>query len=140
MSAWLTIEVQHGGLSAEGWRRAHGERLIEAAVTNGASEWVWHSPSWGVILELAFRDEESRDAFRGLPAVTAALDATPDPVLGLYVYPGRGGGATAGVPRRPRPAPAVGEAEVDEPHDEFLDLTDQPAGDDQPSQLAPSSK
>jgi len=122
MDFWLTIEVQHGEIPADGWRRAHGERLIEAALTNGAKDWSWHTPRWGVILELEFSDDEARDGFRDLPAVTAALDAVPDPVLGLLVYPGRGGGSGAGKPRRPRPAPVAGAAEQDEPRGQLLDL------------------
>ena len=122
MGFWLTIEIQHGQIRADGWRRVHGESLIEAAVTNGAQSWEWHTPRWGLILELEFGGEEARDEFRNLPAVTAALDAVPDPVFGLLVYPGRGGGSGAGMPRRPRPAPAAGTAEVDEPRDQFVDL------------------
>lgn len=122
MAFWLTIEVQHGEIPADGWRRAHEELLIEAAVTNGARDWTWHTPRWGVILELKFRDEAARNAFRELPAVVAALDAVPDPVFGLLVYPGRGGGSGAGKPRRPRPAPVAGTAAVDEPRNQFLDL------------------
>ena len=124
MAFWLTIEVQHGGIPADGWRRAHGESLIEAAVTNGARDWKWHTPEWGVILELKFRHERARDAFRELPAVVAALDAVPDPVFGLLVYPGHGGGSGAGKPRQPRPAPVAGAAAV-EPRNEFLDLAQQ---------------
>jgi hypothetical protein len=122
MAYWLTIEVQHGEIPADGWRRAQGELLIEAAVTNGARDWTWHTPRWGVILELKFRDEKARNAFRELPAVVAALDAVPDPVFGLLVYPGRGGGSGAGKPRRPRPAPIAGAAAVEEPRSQFLDL------------------
>ncbi|MDN5761837.1 MAG: hypothetical protein L0H41_05915 [Microlunatus sp.] len=123
MAFWLTIEVQNGDMiSANEWRRARGEALIEAAVTNGAQDWQWHTPRWGVILELMFADEEARNAFRELPGVVAALDAVPDPVLGLHVYPGRGGGSGASKPRRPRPAPMAGAAEAEEPRDEFLDL------------------
>ncbi len=122
MAFWLTIEVQHGEIPADAWRRAHGESLIEAAVTNGARHWEWHTPRWGVILQLRFRDEQARDEFRQLPAVVAALDAVPDPLSGLLVYPGRGGGSGAGKPRRPRPAPLAGAAEVDEPRDQFLEL------------------
>ena len=59
-------------------------------------------PPWGVMLELKFGDEEARNAFRELPALTAALDAVPDPVFGLLVYPGRGGASGAGKTRRPR--------------------------------------
>lgn len=122
MAFWLTIEVQDGEVPAAGWRRAHGDSLTEAAVTNGANHWEWHTATWGVILEVRFRKEEARNAFRQLPAVIAALDAAPDPVFGLFVYPGRGGGSAAGEPRRPRPAPVAGAAEADEPRDQFLDL------------------
>jgi hypothetical protein len=122
MAHWLTIEVQHGEIPADGWRRSYGESLLEAALTNGAQDWEWHAPRWGLILELKFRDEQARNAFRGLPAVIAALDAVPDPVFGLLVYPGRGGGSGAGKPRRPRPSPIAGAAEVEEPRDQFLDL------------------
>src|SRR5687768_2584582 len=112
MGFWLTIEVQHGDIPADGWRRAHGEWLIEAAVTNRATRWMWHTPRWGVILELQFADEEARNRFRELPAVVAALDAVPDPIFGLLVYLGRGGGSGAGKPRQPRPAPVAGSAEA----------------------------
>lgn len=122
MAFWLTIEVQNGGSPAAAWRRAHGESLIEAALTNGARGWKWHEPRWGVILELKFRDEAARDSLRELPAIIAALDAVPDPVFGLLVYPGRGGGSGAGKPRTPRPAPVAGAVEVDEPSDQFVEL------------------
>jgi hypothetical protein len=122
MAFWLTIEVQHGATPADAWRRAHGEALIEAAVTNGAVHWEWHTTQWGLILELEFRDEQARNAFRELPAAIAALDAVPDPVLGLLVYPGRGGGSGAGKPRRPRPAPIAGAAEAEEPREQFIEL------------------
>ena len=122
MSFWLSIEVKDAETPANGWRRAHGESLIEAALTNGARNWEWHTARWGLILELEFRHEQARDAFRELPAVIAALDAAPDPVFGLFVYPGRGGASGAGKPRRPRPVPAAGAAEADEPRDQFLDL------------------
>lgn len=122
MGSWLTIEITHGDIPADGWRRAHEESLLEAALTNGAKHWRWHTPRWGLILELKFRDDAARDRFRALPAVTAALDAVPDPVFGLLVYPGRGGGSGAGKPRRPRPAPITGAAELTVPRDQFLAL------------------
>lgn len=128
MSAWLTIEVQNGATSGEDWRRAHGRFLIEAAVTNGAVEWIWHHPLWGVIVEVEFAEESVRDAFRHLPAVTAALDAVPDPVVGLLVYPGRGGGSAASVPRLPRPDPAHDAAAREEPFEELLELEVDEAG------------
>ncbi|MGH3444083.1 MAG: hypothetical protein ACRDPB_01790 [Nocardioidaceae bacterium] len=123
MSSWLTIEVYDDEVPASGWRRAHGDALLEAALTNGARNWNWHETRWGVILEVKFADEAARDRFRELPAVTAALDAVPDPVAGLLVYPGRGGGSGATRPRRPRPAPRAGAAQAEEPRDVFADLS-----------------
>jgi hypothetical protein len=54
-----------------------------------------------VVFEVLFETGEQWLAFRNLPAVRAALDAVPDPVSGLLVYRGRGGGAGALKPRRP---------------------------------------
>ena len=108
MDHWLTIEVFDGESTASLWRLAHGDALTEAALTNGAEQWVWHEHRWGVVLEIEFSTEERRDAFRSLPVVTAALDAVPDPARGLLVYPGRGGGAGSRMPRRPRPLPMAG--------------------------------
>lgn len=108
MDHWLSIEIFDGEYPARSWRRAHGDYLTEAAITNGALRWKWHKHSWGVVLEVEFSDEQQRDRFRDLPAVCAALDAVPDPVSGLLIYPGRGGGSGTRVPRRPRPLPMSG--------------------------------
>jgi hypothetical protein len=55
--------------------------------------------------------------------VRAALDGVPDPVDGLLIYRGRGGGAGEREPRRPKPAldsaAAALPASADEP---YLDL------------------
>ena len=66
-----------------------------------------------------FDTDERLERFRHLPAVRAALDDVPDRVHGLLVYRGRGGGADALVPRRPRPAPVAGAAPlpITEPHE-----------------------
>jgi hypothetical protein len=111
VAEWLTIEV----LDAEGspasiWQRAHGNDLVEAAVTHGALYWEWHALRWGVVLELVFADDDALERYRALPTVGAALDAVPDRVNGLLVYRGRGGGAGAAVPRRPRPIPLADAA------------------------------
>jgi hypothetical protein len=133
---WLSIEVFDDAFPAVAWRDAHERFLVEAAVTNSASYWEWHVHRWGVVLELAFEDEQRRDAFRDLPAVIAALDAVPDPVNGVLVYPGRGGGSGASVPRRPRPAPAAGAVQLPEPDDEpLLHL----APEEEPVYVAPES-
>jgi hypothetical protein len=115
---WLTFEVVDADVPASGWRSAHGEGLVEAAVTGGAVYWEWHETRWGVVLELAFPDDERLDRYRRLPAVVAALDAVPDPAHGLAVYRGRGGGSGARVPRRPRPRPVAGAAAWPPPDEE----------------------
>ena len=57
-------------------------------------------------VEFTFEDERRRDAFRQAPVLLAALDAVPDPVNGVLVYPHRGGGSGSRQPQgshsRPR--------------------------------------
>lgn len=118
MDLW-TIEVADGRAdSAASWRRAHGERLTEAAVTHGAKEWTWVVRDWGVLLEVCFADESDWLRFRSTPAVQAALDAAPDPVRGIWVYRGRGGSDGSPVPRRPRPIRSADGAPIPEPDPE----------------------
>lgn len=100
-----TIEVLDGEPSAQRWRDAYGDALVEAAGTNLVADWRWTVHPWGVALELGFHDEDHWVRFRSLPVVRAALDAVPDRVAGLLIYSGRGGSSGAMVPRRPRPAP-----------------------------------
>lgn len=104
MGNWLTIGVRHGAISADRWRRVQGESLIEVAVTNGALCWQWHALRWGVILEIGFADEAARDGFRILPAVTAALDAVPDPVNVSWSSQAAVAGRERGGHADPRPA------------------------------------
>lgn len=112
---WWSIEVLDSSAGpARAWQDAHGGALTEAAITNGAYDWNWHQHSWGVLFEIAFAGDERWPAFRGLPAVRAALDAVPDPVNGLLIYPGRGGSAASGQPRRPRPIAGAGAAPLPE--------------------------
>ena len=86
---WWSIEVLDGPRGpARAWRDAVGEALVEAAVTHGAYQWEWHTHHWGVLFEIAFRGDERWAAYRGLPLVSAALDAVPEPVAGLFVHPG----------------------------------------------------
>ena len=113
---WITVEVFDGETSAAGWARAWRDRLIEAAVTGGAAVyWDEHAHRWGVVLEFAFDDDRNRDAFRQAPVLLAALDAVPDPVNGVLVYPHRGGGSGSRQPRRPRPLRSGGAAELPVP-------------------------
>ncbi|TQN37602.1 hypothetical protein FHU33_4262 [Blastococcus colisei] len=109
---WITVEVFDGATSAAAWARVWHDRLIEAAVTGGAVFWDEHEHRWGVVLEFTFDDEPRRDAFREAPVLLAALDAAPDPVNGVLVYPHRGGGAGSRQPRRPRPVLGSGAVEL----------------------------
>ena len=77
--------------------------------------WDDHVHHWGVVLEFAFHAEAARDRFRQHPAVLAALDAVPDLVNGVLVYPHRGGGSGSRVPRRPRPLLGSDAAALPEP-------------------------
>jgi hypothetical protein len=63
-----------------------------------------------VLLEIAFASDERWQMFRDLPVVRAALDAVPDPVNGLLIYPGRGGSSGRVQPRRPKPVAGAGAA------------------------------
>jgi len=111
---WWSIEVLNGAFSAARWQDAHSASLIEAAVSHGARDWAWHLLPWGVVFEVAFADDDRWADFRRLPGVQAALDAVPDPVNGLLVYPGRGGSAGANDRRRPRPHLGAGAAPLPE--------------------------
>jgi len=109
---YWTIEVLNGELSALRWRDAYGDALVEAAHTNLVADWQWTLHPWGVALQLEFTEEEDWSRFRALPVVRAALDAVPDRVSGVLIYPGLGGSNGASVPRRPRPAPIFTAAAV----------------------------
>jgi hypothetical protein len=43
MAEWWSIEVLHGEFSAFRWQEHHDSALIEAALTNGASDGSWHA-------------------------------------------------------------------------------------------------
>jgi hypothetical protein len=122
---WWSIEVLDGPRgTARAWRDSLGSALTEAAITHGAYQWEWHSHTWGVLFEIAFRTDEAWASYRGLPLVSAALDAVPDPAYGLFVHPGRGGSNGHPHPRRPHPIAGAGGAELPLPEiDRVLNLT-----------------
>src|SRR3954468_4767591 len=108
---WWSIEGLDGpSRPARARQDALGGALTEAAVTNGAYDWTWHTHAWGVLFEIAFASDGRWHAYRDLPVIRAALDAVPDPVNGLMIYPGRGGSAGRTQPRRPRPIAGAGAA------------------------------
>jgi hypothetical protein len=121
MSEWYSIEVFDGASSASMWAEAHGDPLLESALTWGARDWSWHRHSWGVVLELEFADTKAWDRWRALAHVQAALDAVPDPISGLIVYRGRGGSSGTSRPRRPRPLLGSGAAALPIPWDTETD-------------------
>lgn len=110
---WWSIEIIDAAhSSADQWRFTHQEAIVSAAVAHGAQSWNWQAFGWGILFEVAFVADEAWPAFRALPAVRAALDAVPDPVNGLMIYPGRGGSAGQVLPRRPRPVAGAGAVPV----------------------------
>jgi hypothetical protein len=121
VTAWFSIEVLDGASSASLWSEAHGDALVESAFLSGATDWNWHRHSWGVVLELAFDEEDAWDRFRELPSVQAALEAVPDPLSGLIVYRGRGGSAGTWEPRKPRPLVGSGSAALPIPWEVWED-------------------
>src|SRR5688572_57107 len=87
----ITIEVLDGAFPASSWRSAYGDSVTTAALSSGATDWKWIERRWGVILEVAFRDERDYERFRANPAVVAAFDAVPG-----RVHVQRGWGGTSG--------------------------------------------
>ena len=126
MAEWWSIEVFDSRVQAAlSWKDSYRTQLVESALTSGALEWAWVEHKSGVVFEVCFADEARWEAFRALPGVQAALDAAPDPVNGVLVYRGRGGGAGARWPRRPKPSAGAGAIELPEPAAfRALDLTD----------------
>jgi hypothetical protein len=125
MAEWWSIEVFDAETQpARRWKEAYQDALTEAAITNGATYWEWHEHQYGVVFEVLFDDDAQWEAFRELPAVRAALDNVPDPVNGLLIYRGRGGGAGPRVPRKPKPAPSTSAMELPVPAiDEVVKVT-----------------
>jgi hypothetical protein len=107
---WFSIEVLDGESAASRWAESYGDLLAESALGYGALDWSWHQHTWGVVFEVRFTDESEWDAWRESPAVSAALDAVPDPVSGLIVYKGRGGSSGRVQPRKPKPLRGSGAA------------------------------
>jgi hypothetical protein len=139
---WWSIEVADGEFSATSWKDTHGRDLIRTALEYGAEDWAWVERPWGVVLELCFPEDSpvgGWSAFRDATLVKAALDAVPDPINGLVVYPGRGGSSGARVPRKPKPAPAAAAAALPEPdlHDEMVEVTAMVTAEPKPVERGP---
>ena len=119
MAYWMSIEVIDGSSAASLWADAHGDALVESALSTGAVDWSWHHHTWGVVFEVAFADEEAWERFRDLHGVQAALDAVPDPNFGLIISRGRGGSAGTRDPRRPPLLSGSGAAALPLPFELF---------------------
>jgi hypothetical protein len=124
MAEWWSIEVFDSRLQAAlSWKDSYRAQIVEAAITTGAVDWNWIEHKSGVVFEVCFADEATWEVFRGSPAITAALDAVPDPMYGLLIYKGRGGGAGSRQPKKPKPSAGAGALELPEPVDQrILDL------------------
>lgn len=119
MSEWWSIEVFDAAeLPARRWKDSYQDKLTEAAVAFGAMSWEWHEHRYGVVFEVLFESDQQWEAFRALPAVRSALDGAPDPLNGLIIYRGRGGGAGPRKPRKPKPAPSASAMARPEPTEE----------------------
>ena len=116
----MSIEVLDGQYPASLWAEAHADNLIQTAILHGAIDWRLHHLRWGVVLELGFSNEEEWERFRADAAVDAALDAVPNPALGLLIYRGWGGSSSPREPRRPRPLAGAGAAALPLPPDDVL--------------------
>jgi hypothetical protein len=121
VSEWWSIEVFDATeLPARRWKDSYQDQLTEAAVAYGAMSWEWHEHRYGVVFEVLFDSDQQWEAFRNLLAVRAALDGAPDPVNGLIIYRGRGGGAGPRKPRKPKPAPSASAMSRPVPAEERL--------------------
>lgn len=116
MSEWWSIEVFDAEqLPARRWKDSYQDNLTEAALTHGATYWEWHEHRYGVVFEVLFESDQQWEAFCALLAVRSALDGVPDPVNGLLIYRGRGGGSGPRKPRKPRPSPTASAMARTEP-------------------------
>jgi hypothetical protein len=116
----MSIEVVDGELPASLWAEAHADSLIETALLHGAVDWRFHRLRWGVVLELAFADEDAWERFRAHPAVVATLDIETSALYGLLVYRGWGGSSSPREPRRPQPRAGAGAAALPLPVEDHL--------------------
>ena len=131
MTEWFSIEVLDGPFSARSWQASHGDALTFGAQLEGGTDWEWHQHPWGLVWEVTFPDEAAWERFRQLTSTRAALDAVPDPILGLIVHRGRGGSSGSRLPRRPRPFAGAGAVALPVPED----LEPEPMGPHRPAAL-----
>ena len=112
MSHEVSIEVVDGEFPAALWAEAHADALIETALLHGALDWRLNRLRWGVVLELAFPNQEAWELYRAHPAVVATLDILPNDLYAVLVYRGWGGSSSPREPRRPQPRAGAGAASL----------------------------
>lgn len=128
MSHWLSIEIFNGPYAAQLWADSHGDSLIEAAVSNNATDWEVKPTAWGVVFELAFPSDAACDKFRSTEAVIVALKTVPDPITGVLIYRGKSTDSGNGSKRnKPKPFIGSGSAALPLPIDTMPFLEPLPA-------------
>lgn len=119
VSTWMCIEVFNGPFAASAWAESHIDRLIEAAVSHGATDWDLKPTAWGVAFEVEFAKKASWSAFRDSYAVAEALRHAPR-ANDILVYRGRSLDGGNFMPRKPKPKAGSGGATLAFPPTSFF--------------------
>jgi len=122
MACWMSIEIFNGAFGAHMWADAHGDALIETALSTGAIDWELKRTAWGVVFEVAFPTEAGWQHYKLTDAFRNALQTAPDPYRGVLIYRGRSLDSGNASPRKPKPRIGSGSAALTltpSPRDEF---------------------
>lgn len=111
----MSVEIFNGSFAASLWADAHGDALVETAVTSGALDWDLKRTAWGVVFEVAFRTEAEWETYKASDAVRNALHTAPDPTTGVLIYRGRSLDGGKDSPRKPKPKIGSGAAALSLP-------------------------
>ncbi len=106
----MSLEIFNGSFAASLWADAHGDSLVETAVTSGALDWDLKRTAWGVVFEVAFKTEAEWEQYRNTEAVRNALHTAPDAQSGVLIYRGRSLDGGRGAFPKPKPRAGSGAA------------------------------